>query len=81
MTRAIEDQLDRLERDIPRPPCRHPVILVHPTDEELEKAERQLAACPRCFTSKSSRPHMVAIIHEKPPEVTLEPNTLVIGSA
>ena len=81
MRRDIDQKLDRFEKAIPHPPCSHEKILVSPTDEETAEADRQLAACPRCSTSKSSRPHMVVIIHEKPPDETLEPNILVIGSA
>ena len=81
MATDLERRIKRLEEKCPAPPCSHPGILLRPTDEELEEAERQLAACPRCSTSKSSWPHLVAIIHEKPSEETLEPNTLVIGSA
>ena len=87
MKKPIEDRINRLEREMPRPRCSHPGILLHPTDEELEEAERQLAACPRCSTSKSSRPHMVVMIFEDSPKKslepkeTLEPNTVVIGSA
>ena len=79
--KTVEARISRLEREIPSPPCSHPGILSFPTDEELAEAERQLADCPRCSTSISNKPHMVAIILEKSPEKALEPHTLEIGSA
>jgi len=78
--KTVEARISRLELGIPQAPCSHPGILSCPTEKEQEEAERQLAACPRCSTSKSNKPHMVAIILEDTPEVTLEPNTWVIGS-
>jgi len=83
MAMDLEHRIKRLEKAIPQPPCSHPGLLIRPTDEEIAEADRQLAACPRCSTSKSSRPHLVVIIHERPtePEKIPEPNTLEIGSA
>ena len=45
----LEQRVKRLEEEAPQGPCDHGlVILVDPTEEELEERRKELRACPRC---------------------------------
>ncbi len=61
--RSIERRLDRLEAKIPAPDCGHGIgkmlFLVDPTEEEIEKVEKELNACPQCVKSRGNHPWFV----------------------
>ena len=45
----LEQRIKRIEGKASVGRCSHPVgILVDPTEEELEKVEKKIAACPNC---------------------------------
>ena len=48
MPSSIETRLKRIEKRIPRPPCRHPNGLIEPSDEDLARVRQELADCGSC---------------------------------
>jgi len=66
--KAIERRLDRLEWQLPVPPCSHGLAVLHdPTDEEIESVQKQLDDCPQCGKN-STRPNLIIFTTYKSPE-------------
>ncbi len=46
---SMENRIRRLEEEAPKEPCNHPLgILIDPSEEEVERLNRELAECSNC---------------------------------
>ena len=59
----LEQRVKKLEEAAPQPPCDHgSPVLFKPSDEEIAKAEMDLANCPKCSNPKSGPGARLVII-------------------
>ncbi len=69
--KAVERRINRLERQFPVPPCSHGLAVLHdPTDDEIERAHKQLDDCPQCGIT-SNRPKLLIFTTYKNPKDNL----------
>ena len=62
--KPIERRIKGLEKMVPVPECGHKMAyLIDPTEEEVEKVEKELNACPQCRRSRGGRGRLFVIFH------------------